>query len=140
MRWSLTVIAIVAACRTPTSLSPTPSLAARLDQQLTTAVTARPFVGITAAVGRCGQVAWTNAEGWASLKPRRKMRPDTPSRIGSVAKVLTAVAFMRLQAEGIVDLDRQLGRQVGLSLSLPASLQTIEPRQILNHSSGLRHY
>ena len=115
--------------------APTPS--STFDRVLKAALAQAGYVGGAGAVGACGRVIWSGAAGWAKLRPRTAMTAETASRIGSVSKVLTAAAFLRMSERNEVSLDRPVGVVLP---TLPAQLRAVLPRQILNHTSGIRHY
>lgn len=90
---------------------------------------ARTLPGLAVAVAVDGTLVWTSGFGWADVEARRPMPADAQARVYSVAKPMTAALALRLAERGTVDLERQL------SASQPFTLA-----QILNHTSGIRHY
>jgi len=61
----------------------------------------------------------------------------TPFRLASITKTLTAVATLQLVEEGRLSLDDRVG---SLLPDVPASWRPVTVRQLLNHTSGIRHY
>jgi CubicO group peptidase (beta-lactamase class C family) len=57
--------------------------------------------------------------------------------IGSVSKMFTAAAVMKLSDEGLLDLDAPLVRYIPDFTMADARYREITPRMLLNHSSGL---
>ncbi|MEL6544922.1 MAG: serine hydrolase domain-containing protein, partial [Myxococcota bacterium] len=108
---------------------------APLQQLLDEAVAHPHRVGVSAAIGRCGELEWSGAAG--SAGPDTPMTPATASRIGSISKLMTMVAFMRLRDRGHIALDTPVG---ALLPELPDTLRPITARQIMAHRSGVRHY
>ena len=81
------------------------------------------------------EVVTTAAYGLADLDQERPMTVDTPLRVGSISKPVTAALAFELAAEGMVDLDAPVDRYLDVDLSDdhgPAS--TI--RQLLYHRGG----
>ena len=102
---------------------------------LRTALRRRP--GLSVAVGAGGRIVWAEGLGWASLEPRRPATAETPFRIYSVAKCLTATLAVRLAEEGRMNLDRRIGMALPV---LPPALASLTMRELLGHVSGIRDY
>ena len=69
-----------------------------------------------------------------------RLAPDMPFRIASLSKPLTAVAVMRLAAEGLLDLDQRLdtipGMVDAIGQSWDGAVYGLTPRRLLNHLGG----
>jgi CubicO group peptidase (beta-lactamase class C family) len=89
------------------------------------------------AVARKGELVFSTAFGMADLENLVPARPTTVYDIGSVSKVMTAVAVMQLVEEGRVDLGDDIRTWVP---SFPDKGYTITVWHILTHTSGIRHY
>lgn len=64
--------------------------------------------------------------------------PDTLFQIGSITKVYTASVMMRLVDQGKLDLDAPVRRYLpSFQLSNDEAAETITPRHLLTHSSGM---
>ena len=91
---------------------------------------------ISVALLKDGDLAWQEAFGWAV--PRRvKAAPDTRFNIGSVSKVLAALAAVILQDRGLVRLDAPAAGYLPGFTMLSPEYRQITLRQLLSHSSGL---
>ena len=88
---------------------------------------------VSAAVVRRGELAWSDAVGFADVEAKRDATPQTQYRIGSITKTFTATAVMQLAASGELDLDDRLGQHV----DVPAH-GTPTIRRLLAHLSGLQ--
>lgn len=78
------------------------------------------------------------AEGLADQATGRKATPDSPVRIASVSKLITALAVMRLVDAGVLDLDRDVSDYLGWRLRNPAFPDAvITLRLLLSHQSSL---
>lgn len=93
--------------------------------------------GITAAVSSKGELVFSGGVGYAELDNRTPADGATAWNVGSVSKVLAAVAVMQLVERGKVSLDDHIQRYV---TSYPEKRAPITLRQILTHTSGIRHY
>jgi len=128
---------LLVACATAPPADPT---AVRREQAVTTALEIRnrlELPGLGFAVGAEGGITVAMGIGYADLEAKRLITPETVFRIGSVSKLLTATAAMRLAARGELDLDAPIGRWLP---GLPEDKAALTPRQLLGHLAGVRHY
>lgn len=93
--------------------------------------------GISVAVAKDGQIVFSGGVGHAELDNRTPADGTTVHNVGSVSKVLAADAVMRLVEQGTVSLDDRIQRYVP---TFPEKRGPITLRQILTHTSGIRHY
>ena len=78
------------------------------------------------------------AEGFADKAAGRKVTADSPVRIASVSKLITALGVMRLVDAGVLELDRDVSDYLGWRLRNPAFPDTpITLRLLLSHQSSL---
>lgn len=93
--------------------------------------------GISAAVFRDGKLVFSEAVGYADLEHLVPATPVTVYNIGSVSKAITAVAVMQLVEAGNVALNDPIRDYVP---TFPEKRWPVTVRQILTHTSGIRHY
>ena len=93
--------------------------------------------GASVAVGRGGEVLWSEGFGLANLEHQVPATPETRFRVGSISKTLTSVAVARLWEEGKLDLDAAVQRYAP---TFPLKDHPITTRQLGGHLSGLPHY
>ncbi|MFF7531074.1 serine hydrolase domain-containing protein [Streptomyces bobili] len=101
------------------------------------AVAGLPDADATAALVRVGGTdgTWRGSAGVRDLASGRPADPDARFRAGSVTKVVTAAAVLKLAARGEIDLDRPVQRYLpGL---LGRDFRPVTVRQLLNHTSGI---
>jgi CubicO group peptidase (beta-lactamase class C family) len=80
------------------------------------------------------------ARGLADVATGRPMTEDSPARIASISKLVTAIGFMTLVEAGQVGLDDDVSDILGWSLRHPRFLKAaITPRRLMSHTSGLRN-
>lgn len=91
--------------------------------------------GLSVAVARNGELLWSAGLGWADVDSRRPATPDTPYRIASIAKTMTAVVIVELAEEGRLELDAPLGMVVEAG---PPWSDSVTVRHVLSHTSGSR--
>jgi len=94
--------------------------------------------GVMAAVVQDGEVVWSGAAGLADLEALVPLTGQTPMRIGSVSKTLTAALVLRLAEQGRLNLDADL-RELIPELHTPDDA-TVTARQFAAHISGMRQY
>ncbi|PSK91527.1 serine hydrolase domain-containing protein [Taibaiella chishuiensis] len=91
------------------------------------------------------QLSWSYAVGYADRKTKQKLTADRPVLIASNTKPYVAAAILRLQEQGLLDIDRPVGPLLGTKTrkSLSAAgydLAIITPKHLLAHTSGIRDY
>ena len=92
---------------------------------------------VSAAVGINGQLVWQGVIGYADLDKQTLATPNTGYRIGSISKPMTAVALLRLQEQGVLNIDDTFSEHVP---DFSASYEPITLKQLLSHQAGIRHY
>jgi serine beta-lactamase-like protein LACTB len=93
--------------------------------------------GYAAGIYYKGEILWTRATGSADLKTNRPVRRDTPFRLASISKPLTAVGLLQLVDLGEISLSDDIRKHCP---AFPAKPQPITVSQVLGHTSGIRHY
>jgi CubicO group peptidase (beta-lactamase class C family) len=97
---------------------------------------------IAVAVVRNGKILWEEGFGWADKERKRPASPDTPYRLGSVSKPITATAIMVARERGILDLDQPINRYLDRT-KLRAAIGDVASatvRCVIQHMSGLPEY
>jgi CubicO group peptidase (beta-lactamase class C family) len=94
--------------------------------------------GLSVAVAVQGRIVYADGTGMAELENEVPATPATVWNIGSVSKVITAVAVMQLVERGNVSLDDPIQKYVPEFPVKPEGTITI--RHLLTHTSGIRHY
>lgn len=109
----------------------------RAEQMFTDACRAFACVGASMAVARGGEIVFRTAYGLADLENLVPAESNTVYNVGSVSKVMTAVAVMQLVEKGVVHLDDDVRRWIP---SFPDKGHTITVWHLMTHTSGIRHY
>lgn len=99
----------------------------------------KKITGLSIAVADSQGILWSEGFGTAHRKNRSPFTRETISNIGSVSKLITAAAIMRLADEGAVDLDVPVSRYIPEFNPVGKDLsgREITVRMLLNHESGL---
>jgi CubicO group peptidase (beta-lactamase class C family) len=90
--------------------------------------------GLSVAVARDGEIAWTEGFGWADVEDRKPVTPHTQFRLGSVSKTLTTAAVLLLHERGRIDLDAPVQTYVP---AYPQKPWTVTPRQLMGDIAGV---
>ena len=83
-----------------------------------------------------GRLAYAKAFGLARLEPVLAADPKQRYRIGSITKQFVAAAMVRLQTQGLLNLDDPLERH----LPEAGAAGRASLRQLLSHTAGVREY
>jgi len=95
------------------------------------------IVGSTLAIARDGRITAQWSTGLRCRDRDEPARPHTAFRIGSITKSLVAATLWALAHEGRLALAEPIAPAFARELGLPSELQTITPRQLLDHTAGL---
>jgi len=93
--------------------------------------------GCTVAIAKDGKVVFAEGFGYANVEVRAPATAETVYRLASVSKPITAVGVLRLVEEGKIRLDDDIRTYLP---QFPNKGKPITIRQLLNHTSGIRHY
>ena len=90
-------------------------------------------------------IFWTGASGFDSVEEDQILKADQPFRIASITKTFVAVAILRLQELGLLNIDETIEKYISEQhnqLLQAGAYQTkeISLRQCLNHTSGFFDY
>ncbi len=97
----------------------------------------RKIPGYAAAIYYRGETLWARANGSADIKLNRPVRRDTPFRIASVSKPITAAALLYLFEQKKLQLTDDVRRYCP---AFPAKAFPLSLGQLLGHLGGIRHY
>jgi len=118
-------------------VAPTASLDARLDAIVRDAAAKQQIPAITVAVSSGDRIVYSGAFGIADLENAVPATRETLIRTASIAKPITAVAAMTLVESGKLDLDAPVQSYCA---PFPPKQWPITTRELLSHTSGIRHY
>jgi len=136
-------LSLLGACATPSTAAPAQAVAphsARTDALNAACESFRAeqgVVGMRVAVLERGVVAFHAGFGYADREKQLAVGSDTLFRLGSISKPVTAAIAMQLVEEGRLELDRDVR---DFAPAARGKLAPITLRQLLSHTSGIRHY
>ncbi len=108
-----------------------------IERVISFAMARQKIPGLTVAVGGGTIASWSKGFGLADLENSVPATTETEYRIASISKPITAVAALQLAQAGRLDLDAPIQKYVP---SFPKKPWPITARELLAHTSGIRHY
>ena len=117
--------------------SAAPDLTAQIDRIVHEQMHKQHIPAMTVAVAEDGKILYSKGFGTADVENDVAADSTTLIRTGSIAKPLTAVAAMTLVEAGKLDLDAPVQKYCP---AFPVKRWPITTRELLMHTSGIRHY
>lgn len=110
-----------------------------LDELIRYRMSSQDVTGLSIALVDDQRVVWSKGFGFADKENQVPATPHTAYRTGSITKLFTATAAMRLAEEGRFDIDKPLTAYLpAFSIkSRFSGVPVITPRMLLTHHSGL---
>lgn len=93
--------------------------------------------GMQITVMKDNAVIWSKSFGYRNLKKSLSLQNYNKMRIASISKMFTSVGIMKLVEMNRLNLDTAIQAYVP---DFPHKSHPITVRQLLNHTSGIRHY
>ncbi|MDT7831792.1 serine hydrolase domain-containing protein [Flavobacteriaceae bacterium S356] len=115
------------------------SLIKTLDTKVPKFMKQKNVPGMAVAVFNNGEAIFQQGYGWANVGTHKKVTGQTGFNIGSVSKLFTAVAIMKLVEEGKIALDTPVEHYL-TRWKLPNSQfdkNKVTIRRLLNHTGGI---
>lgn len=116
---------------------PNPDLGV-FQQQIAEILEANDIPGAGIALIRDGDVVWAGGIGYAALDPEQPVLPTTRFRIGSVTKMFTSLAVLKLVEEGRLSLDQSV-HEIAPEVPISNPWHETHPvtvAQLLEHTAG----
>jgi CubicO group peptidase (beta-lactamase class C family) len=110
---------------------------AALDRIIADAMREQRIPAVTVAIARDDRLIYSKGFGSADLENSVPATTETLIRTASVAKPITAVAAMTLVESGKLDLEAPVQKYCA---PLPPKQWPVTTRELLSHTSGIRHY
>ncbi len=93
--------------------------------------------GFNIALARRGDVVWEAGFGHADLAARTPMTPETVFQSGSMGKLYTGMAILKLVEDGVLELDGPINDYLPFEVRNPLGGRDITVRDLLTHRPGL---
>jgi len=132
------ILALVVAAFSAAAQTTAPAdVTAKVGQIVADAMRQQQIPAMTIAFGMDGRIVYSRASGAADLENGVPATTETLIRTGSIAKPISAAAAMTLVDSGKLDLDAPVQKYCA---PFPLKQWPITTRELLSHSSGIRHY
>jgi len=128
---------VFALCACSFAQNSLPERIARVEAAIEKHMAERKVTGASVAISEKGSIVFQKGFGFADLENDVPYKSETVNRLGSISKVITAIAVMQLVEAGKIDLDEDIRKYVP---EFPDKGVKITARHILTHTSGIRHY
>ncbi|MCU7550096.1 serine hydrolase [Chitinophagaceae bacterium LB-8] len=92
--------------------------------------------GIAVLVSKDGKTVYERGFGYADIKGKKIVTPNTKFRIGSVTKQFTAAAILKLQEQGLLSVNDKLSKYIP---DFPRG-EEVTIHHLLTHTSGIHSY
>jgi CubicO group peptidase (beta-lactamase class C family) len=109
----------------------------RIERLVAEYMSAHKVPALAMAVVVNGELAWSRGFGLADLENHVPATETTMFRTASIGKPMTATAAMQLVERRQLDLDADVRDYCP---AFPSKEWTVTPRELLSHTSGIRHY
>ena len=93
--------------------------------------------GMAIQIEQAGKLVYKGAIGVADVETKRKLRTNDTFQIGSITKMFTAAAILKLSEQGKLSLQGTLGEYIP---HINSQYKTLTIEQVLTHTSGLPDY
>ena len=110
---------------------------AGVDAIVRKAIDAKSLPGAAVAIEESGKVTFSKAYGVADLQTQAPVSAATTFRLGSISKLITAVAIMRLVEERRLSLEAPVARLLPNHPQASRLPEGVTVRHLLNHTAGL---
>ena len=110
---------------------------ARIDQAVKAFMSRLNVPGLSVGVVSDDQLRWQQGYGLSDVENSVPVKAGTVYRLASASKPITATAVMQLVERGKIDLDAPVQKYIP---TFPQKPYPVTVRDLLNHTSGIRHY
>jgi CubicO group peptidase (beta-lactamase class C family) len=108
----------------------------RIDALVAQHMRANGTPGVALAVTSREGLLRVETYGYADIKSRRPVTPETLFEIGSISKSFTAICLLQLREEGKIDLQQPVTKYLPW-FSVQSRFEPITVHHLLTHTSGL---
>jgi CubicO group peptidase (beta-lactamase class C family) len=134
-------VALFSLAQNPKEL-PTRVAIARLEKEIPDLLKKADIPGISIALVRNGQIAWSGVFGSMNAATKKPVTSETVFEAASLSKPVFAYGVLKLVDEGKLDLDTPLNKYLGNNYDVvdDPRINLITARHILSHTSGFPNW
>ena len=138
VKLALAFLTAVLLTHSPSKAAPTQAQLDALSREVNATLEASDTVGFTAVITDEETIIWSVEHGFLDPARAHRVTLDTPFRIGSITKAITAIAIFQLVEDGLVSLDDPISKHIDASLYTNAWSGThpITIAHLLEHTTG----
>ena len=114
-----------------------PAKVREVESAVSSEMSRQNIPGVSVALALGSGLRWANGFGIADVENYVPAKTATVFRLGSISKLVTAVAVMQLAEKGKLDLDAPIQKYVP---HYPKKQWPLTVRHLLCHQGGVRHY
>ena len=114
-----------------------PAAAAMLDAFVQREMKDKELPGLSIALIDGSNIVWQKSYGFSDPAAKTPLTADTVFRVGSVSKLFTDIAVMRLVEQGKLDLDAPVTKYLPGFKPRNSFDKTVTLRELMSHRSGL---
>ena len=113
-----------------------------IDSMINRAMSSLRLVGASVAIVKNEKLVYAKGFGYADLEEKEMVTAESKFRIGSVSKLITAIAVMKLAEEGELSLDDYVFGEKGIlkggiyDKAGNSNVYKIKVKHLLNHTAG----
>ncbi len=139
MKRFIALLIVTVVCFTAIAEEMESSIITTLNDTITDEMKKKKITGLSIAVVDSEGLLWSEGFGIANKKEDRPFTDTTISNVGSVSKLITATAIMRLVEKNKIDLDAEVSTYIPEFNpgDIGSTDNSITVRMLLNHESGL---
>lgn len=117
---------------------PAPITLAALEEEIPKLMEEGNIPGLTLVIVKDGGEPYIKSFGYADLEKKTAVTPDTLFELCSLSKAFTALAALKLEGEGLIDLDVPVSRYLeGFTVTLKGKPVEITLRHALHQTTGI---
>lgn len=119
--------------------APLEEFRAHMEERIPALMKLYRIPGCSVALVRNNEIIWTQGFGHADVASGRALTADTPMRVQSISKSVTAWGVMKLAQDGLIDLDASVSQYLASWHFPPSdySAQKVTVRRLLSHTAGM---
>jgi CubicO group peptidase (beta-lactamase class C family) len=138
MKRSLFFLTIILICLTNIGLSQNyDDQENRIEKIIKRYIDSLGLAGMSVSVIQNNEINFKKSFGYANLELDVPMTDSSVYRIWSVSKQFCAVSILKLEKEGLLNLDDNISKYLD---SIPQTWEEITIKQLLNHTGGIKDY
>ncbi|MGM1050573.1 MAG: cyclic peptide export ABC transporter [Bacillota bacterium] len=94
--------------------------------------------GVSLVIVSDDEIIYSNGFGYADVKDKINVTADTVFELGSNSKAFTGLAMLKLEKEGLVDLNNSIKKNIPwLKMNYNGEKAEITVAEVMNHTSGI---